>query len=305
MPLSTARTPRRAPVALAIAAWASFIANVAILGTGGAVRLTGSGLGCPSWPLCTPGSLIPTSELSYHSLIEFGNRLMTGVLSIVAVLVLILIWRLRRQRRDLFTLAWLVLGGVLLQAVVGGVIVLLHLNANLVGFHYIASLVLVALTAVFLVRLYEPLGARTRSVPVPFLILTHLMSLVLAVSVFFGVLTTGAGPHSGDETVQRDGIDAGLMAHIHAWPGYLLVLLTVVLVAWAAARQLRPLPWLLTLLILEAVQVVVGIYQSRNGLPPLSVGVHMVLAGLVVAACVVVVLRLKQVEPAEVATSTV
>lgn len=280
--------------ALRIVAWASFVANVVIIGTGGAVRLTGSGLGCPTWPLCTPDSLVPTSELSYHSLIEFGNRTMTGVLSILAVLVLLLVWRMRRERRDLFVLAWIVLGGIALQAVVGGVIVWLHLNANLVGFHYVVSLVLVCLTAAFLALMDTAPGPRELAVPQGFLILGHTTSLVLAVTVFVGVLTTGAGPHSGDDSVQRDGFDASLLAHIHAWPGYALLALTLALLVWSWLRRLPPRRWVLLLLLAELVQVVVGVYQARTGLPPVLVGVHMVLASLTAAAMTVVILRFKR-----------
>lgn len=294
---STATLPatvRPLPRLLPAAAWGSFIANVVIIGTGGAVRLTGSGLGCPTWPLCTPDSLVPTQELSYHSLIEFGNRTLTGVLSILAVLVLVLVWRHRRERRDLFALAWVVLGGVLAQAVLGGVLVWLHLNANLVGFHYVASVVLVCVTAAFLARMRVAPGRRELAVPRGFMILAHVTSLVLAVTVFVGVLTTGAGPHSGDAGIERDGFDASLLAHIHAWPGYALLALTIVLAAWAALRRLPPTGWLVVLLVAQAVQIVVGIYQARNGLPPLAVGVHMVLAALTAAAMTVVILRLKR-----------
>lgn len=294
---STATLPatvRPLPRLLPAAAWGSFIANVVIIGTGGAVRLTGSGLGCPTWPLCTPDSLVPTQELSYHSLIEFGNRTLTGVLSVLAVLVLVLVWRHRRERRDLFALAWVVLGGVLAQAVLGGVLVWLHLNANLVGFHYVASVVLVCVTAAFLARMRVAPGPRELAVPRGFMILAHVTSLVLAVTVFVGVLTTGAGPHSGDAGIERDGFDASLLAHIHAWPGYALLALTIVLAAWAALRRLPPTGWLVVLLVAQAVQIVVGIYQARNGLPPLAVGVHMVLAALTAAAMTVVILRLKR-----------
>lgn len=293
-------TARPLPRLLPAIAWASFLANVVIIGTGGAVRLTGSGLGCPTWPLCTPDSLVPTSELSYHSLIEFGNRTMTGVLGILAVAVLVLVWRLRSERRDLFALAWVVLGGVILQAVVGGVIVWLHLNANLVGFHYVVSLVLVCVTAAFLARMHGAPGRREPAVPRGFMILSHVTSLVLAVTVFIGVLTTGAGPHSGDANIRRDGLDASLLAHVHAWPGYALLGLTLVLTVWAAVQRLRPLGWLMALLAVQAVQIAVGVYQARSGLPPLAVGVHMVLAALTAAAMTVVILRLKRPVGAEV-----
>ncbi len=282
------------PRGLRFAAWGSLIANIAILGTGGAVRLTGSGLGCPSWPLCTPGSLIPTDELTYHSLIEFGNRLMTGVLGILAILVILLMWSIRRSRADLFRLAWVVLGGVILQGVLGGIIVLLHLDANLVGLHYVISLALVAITATYVARMGEAGGPRTRDVSPAFMIVTHITSAVLFVTVIFGVLTTGSGPHSGDATIQRDGIDAEIMAHVHSWPGYILAGLLALILCWSVARRYAVTPWIAALIALTAVQIIVGIYQAREHLPPLAVGVHMVLAGVVVACAAVVVLKLKR-----------
>ncbi len=279
---------------LRVVAWVSFVLNTLIIGTGGAVRLTGSGLGCPNWPLCAPGSLVPTEELTYHSLIEFGNRTISGPLLVSAILVLLLTWRIRAARRDLFVISAVVLGLVVLQALIGGVIVWLHLNANLVGIHYVISLALVCITAAYLTRMYEAGGPRERAVPKGFAILAHITTLAMAVTVVFGVLTTGAGPHSGDATIQRDGIDAVLMSHIHAWPGYIAFALTLSLLVWAAARRLRPLRWIAALMGALIVQIAIGIYQARSGLPPLAVGVHMVLAALTAAAMTVVVLRLKR-----------
>ncbi|WP_309068899.1 COX15/CtaA family protein, partial [Microbacterium sp.] len=189
---------------LSVFAWLSFLAEVIIIGTGGAVRLTGSGLGCSEWPLCTPESLVPTPELGIHGFIEFGNRTMTGVVGILALAVLVLTLlhaRARRElirtgwfalggvvlaglalaitrsfvvavsvalaavivaavvtvrtapaRRDLLVLAWLVLIGVVAQGLVGGITVLTGLNPFIVGFHYASSVVLVTLTAAYLVR---------------------------------------------------------------------------------------------------------------------------------------------------------
>lgn len=299
MPSTTSSSASRTlstslPRFLPFAAWASFVLNVLIIGTGGAVRLTGSGLGCSEWPLCTPGSLTPTAELSYHSLIEFGNRTISGPLLLAALAVLVLGWRIRASRRDLFVLSWIVLGLVLLQAFVGGVIVWEDLAAALVGFHYTVSVIIVCVTAAYLVRMYEIGGPRERAVPQAFAIITHITTFVLAVTVFVGVLTTASGPHSGDANIQREGVDATLMSHIHAWPGYMLVLLTVVLVIWARRDRLRPAGWLTALLVLQAVQVALGLYQARNGLPPLIVGMHMVLASLSAAGMTAVVLRLKR-----------
>lgn len=279
---------------LRVFAWLSFVLNVVIIATGGTVRLTGSGLGCTDWPLCTPGSLVPTPEQSYHALIEFGNRTISGPVLVAALVVFVLSWRIRAARRDLLTLSAIVLGGVILQGFVGGVIVWLHLDANLVGFHYVMSLILVCVTAAYLARMYEAPGQRVSAVPKAFAVVTHITALVLAITVIFGVLTTGAGPHSGDENVIRDGFDATLLSHVHAWPGYVLAALLLIIVVWAARAHLRPIVWLLVLTLVTGLQILIGVYQARNGLPPLAVGMHMVLAALNAAAMTIVVMRLKR-----------
>ncbi|PWC04486.1 heme A synthase [Agromyces badenianii] len=265
-----------------------------IIATGGAVRLTGSGLGCPTWPTCTAGSLVPTEELSYHSLIEFGNRLMTGVVGIIALIVFLLVLRIRRERRDLFVLSFIVGVGIVAQAIVGGITVWTGLNPFIVGFHYLSSLALVCVTAAFLARMDSPTGPRERAVPTWYAALTHATSAVLLISIVFGVLTTGSGPHSGDAEAGRTGFDSELLEHVHAWPGYALLVMTLVLVIAAGSLRLPTLGWSIALLVVELVQVGVGLYQARNGLPTLAVGVHMVLAALTAAAMTLVIVRLKR-----------
>ena len=286
--------PDRIDRRVRVVAWLSFLAQTIIIATGGAVRLTGSGLGCPTWPLCTEGSLVTTPEMGIHGVIEFGNRLMTGVVGIVALLVVLSIWRLRRERRDLWTLAIVVVLGIVAQAIVGGVTVWTGLNPFIVGFHYVASLVLVCVTAAYLVRLDSAPGPRERAVPGWYAALTHATTAVLAVSIVFGVLTTASGPHSGDADAGRTGYNAELLEHVHAWPGYALLVLTVALVVAARRLRLQTLGWGVALLAIELVQIAVGLYQARNGLPPLAVGVHMVLAALTAAAMTVLVLKLKR-----------
>jgi cytochrome c oxidase assembly protein subunit 15 len=136
-------------------------------------------------------------------------------------------------------------------------------------------------------------GPRELVVPRAFAILAHVTSLVLAVTVAVGILTTGARPHSGDAAAGRNGFDAVWLSHVHAWPGYILTALTVALLVWALGARLRPAPWLGVQLVIIVVQVLVGLYQARNGLPPLAVGVHMVLASLSAAGQTVVLLRMK------------
>ncbi len=286
--------PDRVDGRIRLFAWLSFIAETTIIATGGAVRLTGSGLGCPTWPTCTPDSLVATPEMGIHGIIEFGNRLMTGVVGIIALVLFVLVWRIRAQRRDLFTLAFIVGVGIVAQAIVGGITVWTGLNPFIVGFHYVSSLVLVCVCAAFLVRMDAPAGPRERAVPGWYAGLTHATTAVLALTIVFGVLTTGSGPHSGDADAGRNGFDSELFQHVHAWPGYALLALTVVLLVAAWRLRLPTLRALVVLLVVELVQVAVGLYQARNGLPPLAVGVHMVLAALTAAAMTVVVLRLKR-----------
>jgi len=291
--------PDRVDTRIRVFAWISFAVQTIIIGTGGAVRLTGSGLGCPTWPTCTPDSLVPTEELSYHSLIEFGNRMMTGVVGIVALVLLVLVWRIRRERRDLFVLAFIVGAGVVAQAIVGGITVWTGLNPFIVGFHYVSSLLLVSVCAAFIVRMDATPGPRELAVPGWYAGLTHATTGVLALTIVFGILTTGAGPHSGDAAAGRNGFEAELLEHVHAWPGYALLALTVALLIGAWRLRLPTLRWTVVLLAAELVQIAVGLYQARNGLPPLAVGVHMVLAALTAATMTVVVLRLKRPVPAD------
>ncbi|WP_159500833.1 heme A synthase [Microbacterium sp. 18062] len=291
--------PDRVDRRVRIFAWLSFVAEVLIIATGGAVRLTGSGLGCPTWPTCTADSLVNTPEMGIHGVIEFGNRTLTGLVGILAVIVVVLVWRMRRERRDLFAFALVVLLGVAAQAVVGGITVLTGLNPFIVGFHYVASLTLVCVCAAFLVRMDATPGPRVLAAPRWYAATTHTTTLVLALTIVVGVLTTGAGPHSGDADAGRNGFDAEVLEHLHAWPGYALLALTLMLTTVAWARRLPVRAWITALLGVEIVQILVGLYQARNGLPELAVGVHMVLAALTAATMTVVVLRLKRTSTAD------
>lgn len=287
--------PDRVDLRVRIAAWISLILEIAIVGTGGAVRLTDSGLGC-EWPLCTPDSLFPTAAQSYHSLIEFGNRGLSFFVGLAAIAVIVFVSRFRAERRDLWIMSWIIFAGVLVQAVVGGILVIFQLHPNMVAFHYLVSLVLVAVAAAFVVRMGQPGGARERAVPKGVAILVHITSFVLALTVIFGVLTTGAGPHSGDPAVTlRNGFDATILEHVHSWPAYALFALTLTLLVIALANSLTAIRnAVIAVLAIELVQIAVGLYQARNALPPLAVGVHMVLAAILVAACTALVLQLKR-----------
>ncbi|MFH8252457.1 heme A synthase [Microbacterium sp. B2969] len=278
-----------------VLAWLVLVSNVVIVGTGGLVRLTGSGMGCPNWPNCTEGSLVPTAALSWHSLIEFGNRTLTGVLIVIALLAFLSVVRLRASRPELFALTLANGLGIILQAVVGGVIVWLHLPPSLVGIHFVISAALVANAAAYIARVYGGAGPRRRAVSKGFAILTHVTSAAVAVTVLIGILLTGAGPHAGDDAAARNGLDPVLWQHIHAWPAYVTFALTVVLFVWSwrTPPSLRLQLFTGLLLAVELVQIGVGLWQARTGLPIALVNTHMVLAVSLVAAMTAVVMHLK------------
>ncbi|MBN9607007.1 MAG: heme A synthase [Actinomycetales bacterium] len=277
-----------------VAAWLSWVTQVLIVGTGGLVRLTGSGLGCPTWPRCTADSFVTTPEMGVHGLIEFGNRLLTFVLIAVAIVMFLFVLRYRRERRDLFVLA-LVLGlGIPAQGVVGGISVLTKLNPYVVGLHFVVSAVLVVLATVLVVRVLEGPGGGPRRVPGWLAGGVAIAAALVAVTVVFGILTTGSGPHAGDENAPRNGLDSELLQHVHSWPAYALLGLTVILLVASVVRRERVLGTRLGLLLaVELVQIAVGLWQARTGLPPFLVGAHMVLACLLVSAMTASVLALR------------
>lgn len=285
-----------------VVAWLNLAAQTVLVGTGGAVRLTGSGLGCPTWPRCTAESFVSTPEMGIHGVIEFGNRTLFFVLQVIAILALLFVIKYRAQRRDLFILTLIPACSVLLQAVVGGITVLSGLNPYVVGLHFVLSIVLVVLAAVLVHRVYSGNGPRVRVAPRWLSAVVHAASFFVAVTILVGILTTGSGPHAGDHGAARNGLDPELLQHVHSWPAYITLALTVVIVA---AAWLIPVPSLrlssLLLLAVEGVQIIVGVAQARLGLPELLVGLHMVLACVLAAAMTQTVLSLtvSAVVPAE------
>jgi heme a synthase len=271
-------------------AWASLVTEIVIVGTGGSVRLTASGLGCPTWPECTSGSLIPTPELGFHALVEFSNRMMSGVVAIVALVTFLFLVRLRKSRPELFWLSFTLGILVLVQAGIGGITVLSSLESYIVGLHFVISAAMVVLAATLVWFVHLP---AQREAPLPRWLrsLTWTTAAVAGVTVIVGILTTGSGPHAGDIETPRNGLPTALMEHFHAWPAYVLFALTLItlVVAWRRDHS-STLTFTVWLLVIEALQIAVGLYQSRNGLPALAVGVHMVLACLLLAAMTAVVL---------------
>lgn len=285
------RLPQEIGRGTRVIAWLVLISNIVIVGTGGLVRLTGSGMGCETWPYCTAQSLVPTAELGIHGLIEFGNRTLTGVLVIVALLAFLSVVRLRGTRPELTALTLAIGVGIIVQAVIGGITVWLHLHPSIVGLHFLISAALVAVAAVYVSRVYAAPGPRRVAVPRRYAVLVHVTSAAVAVTVVVGILLTGSGPHAGDDQAARNGLDPIFWQHVHSWPAYVLFALTVVLFAgsFRMPKVLR-LPRLAgVLLAIEIVQIVVGLWQARTGLPIALVNIHMVLAVTLVAAMTAVV----------------
>ncbi|WP_307783871.1 MULTISPECIES: COX15/CtaA family protein [unclassified Salinibacterium] len=273
---------------------ATLVIQILIVATGGAVRLTGSGLGCPTWPLCTDASLVATPEMGLHGAIEFGNRLLSIIVGFVAILMVLMVLRIRRERRDLMSLALLILGGTVLQGLIGGLSVRVQLDPSIVGVHYAISAILVAVSAALVYRVWTGLRGTQSEVSRPITIVTHVTSLFVALTIVAGILTTGAGPHAGDDGTARNGLDAGILQHVHSWPGYVLLATTLALVILLAkGGHRRILDFAVILLVLEVVQATIGIIQSRSGLPILLVGSHMVIACAIAAAMTAVVLSLR------------
>ncbi|HQE46615.1 MAG TPA: COX15/CtaA family protein [Rhodoglobus sp.] len=274
---------------------ATLVAQILIVGTGGAVRLTGSGLGCPTWPRCTDDSFVTTPEMGIHGIIEFGNRLLTFVLIAIAIVMFVLVLRIRRERRDLFVLALVIGLGIPAQGVIGGFSVLTNLNPYVVGLHFVLSVVLVVLSTVLVYRVYAgPRGVRA-SVPLWYSALTHATSALVAITILVGIITTGSGPHAGDSGASRNGLDSELLQHVHSWPAYATVAATILLLIGALRLgQPRLARFTGVLLAIEAVQVAVGLAQARLGLPEILVGAHMVLACCLAAAMTAVVLSLRE-----------
>ncbi len=276
---------RPTTVAVRRTALAGVVANTAIVVTGGAVRLTSSGLGCPNWPTCSGGGLVTRPENGAHGLIELGNRLLTYVL--LAVVVAVLVTVVKAGRRDLRRLAILGVLGIPAQAVLGGLTVLTGLNPWLVGAHFLLSSALIAVSVLLLVRVdplpIDPVPTALRSASRGLL---AMVGAVLAV----GVVVTGSGPHSGDLKTGRNGLDPAAVSHLHADLVFLLVGLTVgLLVAFRVTALLAAARATAVLLVVELAQGVLGFVQYWTDLPGLLVALHMLGSCLVLIAAVRVV----------------
>jgi len=272
---------------------ANLVGQVGIIVTGGAVRLTGSGLGCSTWPQCEPGHFTPQlhDAISIHPYIEFGNRTLTGVLVVLAGIVAVLVGTDRARSGGYRRLGLVPLVGVVVQAVIGGISVLVHLNPVVVGSHLLISMVLVACSTWLVVRSREGDGPATRTVDARTGTLARVLGVLAAVVLALGVVVTGAGPHSGDDTVgYRFDVDPLGMARVHSAAVWLFVAaLVTLLVRLRRAGATEGRPWRAgrALLVVTLAQGLIGYVQLLTGLPELVVLLHMLGAALLTVAVVV------------------
>jgi cytochrome c oxidase assembly protein subunit 15 len=260
------------------------------------VRLTGSGLGCPTWPRCTDSSFTPHGEIGPHQLVEFGNRTLTFVLVAIAVATFVAARQhaARTGRGDLLRLSVVLALAIPAQAVLGGITVLTDLNPWVVSLHLVLSLMIVSVAVLFLHRLDHPPATPATGV-VPALAWTT-YAVTWAV-LYAGTVVTGSGPHAGDASSPRNGLDPLQVSQFHADLVFLLIGLTVGM--WFAIRATggdrRPVT---ALAAVEVLQATVGFVQYFADLPIAVVMLHMLGAGLVMAAATWLLVTVREAAPA-------
>ncbi|WP_238422341.1 heme A synthase [Gordonia sp. 'Campus'] len=275
------------PTARFVHRWAIalLIANVGIVATGGAVRLTGSGLGCPTWPRCTDESFVPHGELGLHGAIEFGNRLLTFVLIVIAIATWVAVLRfVGSARRDKWLVTLIALG-IPFQGVIGGITVLTQLNPWVVALHFLLSMVLVsaATVLVFRMRPYPtpaaPDPADSDAPPTATrrlgIYLAWLVYILTWGTIYLGTVVTGSGPHAGDADAPRNGLDPGNATQLHADAVFALVGLAIAALIYArvfARPQQRSAVVFMLLLLLQGL---IGFVQFATDLPIALVIAHM------------------------------
>ncbi|WP_290869421.1 COX15/CtaA family protein [Hamadaea sp.] len=276
-------------------ALASLAANVGIVVTGGAVRLTGSGLGCPTWPKCTAESLVATREMGINGAIEFGNRLLTFVVAILAILGFLLARQAAKriratggdaeQARSMVRWSFWTALSIPAQAAWGGLTVLTDLNPWVVGLHFMVSIGIIWAAFGFWRSTEDDPSAAARRGPAVARELRWLAGLILTAAVcvlVIGTMVTGSGPHAGDQGAARNGLDPAQISQVHADLVFLLFGLTAA--AWLALRAVRATEAAAATLVLLGVlagQGVIGFVQYFTHLQPVLVGVHMFGASLV------------------------
>jgi cytochrome c oxidase assembly protein subunit 15 len=276
--------------------------------TGSIVRVTASGLGCPTWPQCFPGSFTPVPHAEVpgiHQAVEFGNRLITFLVVLTAALAVLAVLRARR-RREVLVYAWLMPASTVAQAVIGGITVLTGLLWWTVAIHLLVSMAMVWLAVLLYVKIGEPDdGVPHRLVPKPLRQLTFLSAMALSVVLVTGTMVTGAGPHAGDKSIDapipRLGLDIVTLVYRHSAlvTAYLCLLIGLAF-ALLAVRAPRPVTMrLVVLVILVALQGMVGTVQFFTGVPAALVAVHVAGAAICTGATAALWASMRQRTQAE------
>lgn len=251
-------------------AWAQLIANGLLILTGGLVRLTGSGLGCPTFPRCTEDSFVPHKALGINGVIEFGNRMLTFVLVVVAIGLLVSVWRWSRSDTFSKGLTAVLAGSVPAQGLLGGITVLTGLNPWVVALHLLWSAAIVSGSVILLMRLRGDTGQ-----PSGHRILIMCTYAALWIAIYLGTIVTGSGPHAGDIDSPRNGLDPATMTQLHADAVFLLLGLTIG--AWLALRTSGAAAARIAgiLFAVELAQGLIGYIQYFTHLPIVLVAMHM------------------------------
>ncbi|KAB1913830.1 hypothetical protein GUI43_06454 [Micromonospora noduli] len=266
-------------------ALASIIANVGIVVTGGAVRLTASGLGCPTWPRCTDDSYVTTPEMGVYGVIEFGNRMLTFAVGLIALATVLAVLAHRPRRPGLLVLAVAVFLGIPAQAVIGGITVLTNLNPWVVGLHFLASMAVIAAAYALWRRIGDPDGPTVAVVPAPLRALARVTTGVTVAVLVVGTWVTGSGPHAGDHGAARNGLDPETISQVHADGVFLLIGLSVALIfAFRAVGAQRATRAAIILVAVELSQGLIGFVQYFTHVPAILVGTHMLGSCLVLLA---------------------
>lgn len=269
--------------------WANLIAQVGIVITGGIVRVTGSGLGCPTWPQCVEGSITPTSSQTegIHKFVEFGNRTLTGVLMLLAVAAVIgiLVWRKQGVRRPwVFTLGTIPLLGTIAQAILGGITVLVDLHPMAVAGHLLLSMAVIAACVALVQFASEPVDPPGTAITRPATrYLGNALIVVTSLVIIMGTVVTGSGPHAGDARTARLDLDPRLVSWLHAdvvllFIGMLIGMLALLYVDQSSSVAKRRAWWVVAFSIAQAS---VGYVQYFTGLPWVLVTLHLLGASLV------------------------
>lgn len=255
---------------------ANLIAQSGIIVTGAIVRLTGSGLGCPTWPDCTPGSLIPVAGQveGFQKYIEFGNRTLTFL--VLAISIALFVFSLINEKRNIILWSFLPLIGTLLQAVLGGITVLTGLNPFTVMAHFLLSIILVGIS----VKIYNYFNDQRISKSLPKIVDNYIkiVTLVGFAVITLGTITTGSGPHSGDEIAARFNLDLRVIAWLHADTVLLFVglIIGLLVITKLNSESNHLYKTTRTLFIICLLQGFIGYVQWFNDLPWLLVSLHVI-----------------------------